>query len=215
MILKDIQNLGQQKTSDKTEQEIPSFSKVKLFFQFLLFLPKLLIAIPVILFHIVKGILYIRKNIDIFEEEVERLETNLDASYEDVIIDEIEADYDKGFVHFRLNRDAVILWVHDLKKQLELEENPDEQFTKTNWHLHSDFISPALPLEITFYPDTGKITIDRDYNLFGSPYYFKKLIQEFDTVIDKSENAFIVLDACDTEIIDKTSDGRIIFEIQF
>lgn len=215
MILKEISNLVEQKKVDEAEKIHRSVSKVKLFFQFLIFLPHLIIAIPMILFQIIRGILYVRKKMDTYEEEIETIENNLDASYDDVSIVLVDYDYDKGFAHFRLNRDAFVLWVHNLKSQLELDDNPDDNFEKTNWHLHSDFISPNLPIEITFYPDTGKLTVDEDYNLFGSPYYFKKLMSEFELVLSRSESTYIVLDSSDTEMINEKSTGRIIFEIQF
>lgn len=215
MILNDISNLREQKTIDESERIHRTPSKIKLFFQFLFFLPRLIIIIPVILFQIIRGILYVRKKMDTFEEEIKTLEDNLDASYDNVTIELVDKDYDKGFAHFRLNRDAFILWVHDLKSQLKLDGSPDDNFEETNWHLHSDFISPNLPIEITFYPDTEKITIDDDYNLFGSPFYFKKLMSEFDLVIKKGESTYVVLDSSDTEMIDEKSTGRIIFEIEF
>ena len=80
-------------------------SKGKIIFMIIINIPRLLFVIPVMLFRIAKGIIWVNRNWEKQKIDNEEQEKRLCASYENALISLIESDESKGYAYRRAPQD--------------------------------------------------------------------------------------------------------------
>ena len=138
MIVQDLSSLPQQTAPPpaiQADRGGPSTGKILL--SLLMSLPRLVIAIPVMIFRILQAILLFWRNAESRDNAMETQETNLGASYENALVRLAGCDEATGYVHFQMNRDALVLFADNLGSSLHIDSNPQTKFQRTRSEEHT------------------------------------------------------------------------------